>query len=302
MTIVNGMVFDIQRFSTHDGPGIRTTVFLKGCTMRCLWCHNPESIQPEPELQVFPGKCIGCSKCIQVCPAGAHQIQGGQKGFDRAKCIRCGKCAESCCADALVLTGRSMSADEVMEVIEKDRAFYGKSGGGVTFSGGEPVLQIGFLAGLLKECKRRGLHTVVETSGNVPWTSLLEIVPCTDLFLYDLKAMDETVHRHATGAGNKRILENLCKLSAQGAFVHVRVPVIPGVNNTYENMEAMSDFILGIHGVEQVEFIPFHRMASAKYESLDLEYSARDIVPPEKSELAAWAEFFTCRGIKASVS
>ena len=226
----------------------------------------------------------------------------GKRVFTRDLCLHCGKCAEVCCAEALVLSGREISVDEVMAEIEKDRPFYENSGGGVTFSGGEPLLQKDFLLATLKACVEAGLHTVVETAGNVPWESLMAIVPYTSLFLYDLKVMDDSLHRRATGTGNARILDNLRKLSDRGAPVRIRIPVIPGVNNTSENMTAVWNTVKEMSNVERVELIPFHQMARDKYESLDLVYDIEDIPVIDKTKLDEWAAFFTARGITAIVT
>ncbi len=296
---MNGTIFDIQRFSTHDGPGIRTTVFLKGCGMRCRWCHNPESIRMEPEIQFFRSKCIGCGRCLQVCPVNAHTVQDGQRIFLRDRCIRCGACAEECCSEALVLTGRTMTVQEIMETVEKDRLFFDQSGGGVTFSGGEPVLQHRFLSALLQACRSVGIHTVVETAGNVPGDYLLDILPDTDLFLYDVKGMDEVRHTQTTGVGNRRILENLNLLSEKDARIRVRVPVIPGVNDTAESMLVLSGMVQKLKGIEQVELIPFHKMAMEKYESLGLVHEAEGIPLLGKEAMNVLLDVLSGQGIKA---
>ncbi|MDO8685569.1 MAG: glycyl-radical enzyme activating protein, partial [Clostridiales bacterium] len=255
---MKGQIFNIQRFSIHDGPGIRTTVFFKGCSLRCLWCHNPESIAYKPQLQFFPQKCIGCGKCVEVCPAQAHTYSSGNRVFKRELCKSCGSCADTCYAEALVISGICMEADEVMQEIEKDSSYYLSSGGGVTFSGGEALLQKDFLKELLIKCKKRNFHTTVDTAGNVPWDNFEAVLPYVDLFLYDIKTFSEDKHKEATGAGNERILENLSRLSGAQTEIWVRIPVVPGINDSYNEMESISDFIAGLKHVSLVELMSFH--------------------------------------------
>lgn len=287
-----GMIFNIQRFSIHDGPGIRTTVFLKGCSLRCFWCHNPESINPSPELQVFVHKCIRCGRCAEVCPVKAHSIECGRKVFKRNLCIQCGKCAEICYAGALEMAGEKISVKEVVDEVEKDRAFYENSGGGVTFSGGEPLVQKEFLKELLAESKRRGLHTAVETAGNVPWEAFEEITPFTDLFLYDVKVMDSKKHKAATGSANKRCIGNLKKLAEKGANIHIRIPVISRVNDTQEDMHEIVEFVKTTGRSIPMELLPFHRMGEGKYASLDLEYKAKEYEAPTDEKLQKLKQVF----------
>lgn len=292
LLIVKGPVANIQRFSIHDGPGIRTTVFLKGCNLRCLWCHNPETLHKDLEIQFFSQNCIGCGKCFEVCPENAHQIEKGQRIFKRELCKKCGKCAEICYASALVMAGKEMTVEQVMEEVIKDQPFYLNSGGGVTFSGGEPLLQKDFAKALLIDSKKYGLHTAVDTAGNVPWQVFEEILSYVDLFLYDLKVIDKQKHEEVTGIQNHIILDNLKKLAMKGANIWIRIPIIPGINDNIDEMKKMNDFIKCLEGVNKVELLPFHRLSEKKYESLGMEYKAKNYLTPSKENMAELKKVF----------
>ena len=281
--MTHGYIFDIQRFSINDGPGIRTTVFIKGCNLCCFWCHNPESQKPYPQIQFFPSKCIGCGKCVEVCTNSARLYNQGKRVYLRQLCVNCGKCAEVCNAEALVLCGKRMTVKEVIEKVKKDLPFYRISGGGVTFSGGEPLLQVEFLKELLMECKRQNIHTAVDTAGNVIWEMFEEILPYTDLFLYDIKCMDESKHKEATGSGNVWILKNLKLVTEFEKDVWIRIPVIPGINDNEEEMKRIADFIQELKGIKKINLLPFHKLGKEKYESLGMEYKAENYLPvPEE--------------------
>ena len=277
---MEGLFFNIQRFSIHDGPGIRTTVFLKGCNLRCFWCHNPESRSPRPQMQFFQEKCILCGRCVEVCPRGAQLIVEGTRIFDRSACDDCGLCAEECFAKALVESGEVKTTAEVFAEIQKDAVYYHNSGGGVTFSGGEPLLQLDCLVELLSACKQAGYHTAVDTAGSVDWERFAAVLPYTDLFLFDIKAWDEDRHKKAVGAGSARIHHNLLALGEHGAKIHVRIPVIPGVNADLVEMQAIGAFLRQVKGLELVELLPFHHLGSGKYRSLGLEYPTKALQTP----------------------
>ena len=248
------MIFDIQRNSFVDGPGIRTTVFFKGCNLRCKWCHNPESQSFEKQMMFYKDKCTGCGKCREVCP---NHLK---------KCDFCGKCELYCPADARKVCGREYTSDEVFAEVIKDKAFYDNSGGGVTFSGGECMLQLDFLCEILEKCKAAGIHTAVDTAGNVPWESFEKILPFTDLFLYDIKAFGAELHRKGTGVSNELILENLKNLSGR-ADVIVRIPVIGGYNDNDEEIRQIVDFLKQIK-IIKAELLPYHAMGEHKYTAL----------------------------------
>lgn len=267
---MKAVVFDIQRFSVDDGPGIRTVVFFKGCNMHCLWCHNPESLHPYAEVMFLTQKCIGCGKCVEVCVQNCHTLSDGRQLFDRSHCINCGRCAEVCYTGALAVTGLSMTVEEVVAEIKKDDLFYRNSGGGVTFSGGEPLLQADFLRDVLIECEKAGIHCAIETAGNVPWTSFEKVLPFTDLFLYDIKVVDETLHKKATGSGNKRIISNLKKLAKTGAEIWARTPLIPSINDTLAEKERLAELLATLESIQTHVFLPYHNLGEGKYESLGL--------------------------------
>jgi len=268
---MNGTIFDIQRFSLDDGPGIRTTVFLKGCAMRCAWCHNPEGLQAAPEIMFYPLKCIGCGKCFEVCPGGCHRLENDERVFDRTRCRRCGACAAQCWAGALAVTGRTISAREAVDEIAKDALFYENSGGGATFSGGEPLLQPDFLFEMLAGCKERGFTCAVETAGCVPWAAFEKILPLTDLFLFDLKIIDSALHQKMTGVGNERILGNLRRLAGRAKQLIVRTPEIPGVNDTPEEKRRLAETLAALGREVEHVYLPYHALGGGKYESLGLE-------------------------------
>ena len=265
---MKGMVFDIQKFSIHDGPGIRTTVFLKGCPLTCLWCHNPESQQREPEISFIPEKCIGCGWCFENCPSKGHLMENGRHVLDRSFCIRCGRCAEKCYAGANTLVGREMTVEEVLADVMKDLPFYENSGGGMTLSGGEPMYQMEFTAALLAEAKGKGLHTCLETCGFAQLSQFMRILPDVDLFLYDLKESDPARHQLYTGAPLQLILDNLRALDEAGASMILRCPIIPGMNDRPEHFQAIAETASQLKNVLAVNIMPYHPLGESKLSRL----------------------------------
>ena len=282
---VTGIVTNIQRFSIHDGPGIRTTVFMKGCNLRCFWCHNPETLASRPELQLFLERCIGCGECLARCPNTCHLMVDGQRQFVRQSCVGCGRCAETCYAEALVLVGKEMTASEVVEEVLRDRPFYETSDGGVTLSGGEPLLQLAFSKAILQQCRDEGLHTAVETAANLPWDRIASILPLTDLAMMDIKLMDSARHRECTGVANERILENARRLGRKARSLIVRTPIVPGVNDNADDVRAVAEFAATLPNLLYYELLPFHPMATSKYDSLDIDYRARDLKSPPQEDM-----------------
>jgi pyruvate formate lyase activating enzyme len=296
---MNGIVTNIQRFSIHDGPGIRTTVFLKGCNLRCFWCHNPETLSPRPELQIFPDRCISCGECFQRCPNGCHVMVDGAREFKRELCQGCGICAETCYAECLVLVGWVKTVDEVVEEVLRDRPFYETSKGGVTLSGGEPLLQRDFSYAILERCKAEGLHTAIETAANYPWERVASILPVTDLVMMDIKLMDAQKHRECTGVSNERILDNALRLGQQSQPLIVRTPIIPGVNDNPEEVTAIARFVAQLPNLLYYELLPFHPMARGKYNSLDLDYRAAELATPPKETMEALTAAAEAAGVPA---
>ncbi len=294
---MQGIVTNIQRFSVHDGPGIRTTVFLKGCNLRCFWCHNPEDMNPDPEIQFFPERCIECGACLDCCVHGAHSVDDGQHRFRRELCSGCGECVDTCYAKGLVLVGASKSVKEVVDEILQDQAFYAASGGGVTLSGGEPLLQIDFSTAVLELCQARGIHTAIETAANFPWARVEAILPHVDLVMMDIKHMDSAAHRRSTGVRNERILENAARLGRQPQPLIVRTPVIPGVNDSASQICAIAAFVATLPNLLYYELLPYHPMAESKYRSLGQLYRATDLVPPTTAHMASLAEAASEAGV-----
>lgn len=286
MILITGTVFNIQKYSIHDGPGIRTTVFLKGCPLACLWCHNPESIAPRPEIIFGDNKCISCGDCVKTCPQKAMQVVEQTVKKEAVNCISCEACTEVCPTGAIEQVGRKMTEAEVLKEIEKDRVFYEESGGGVTFSGGECLMQPEFLMGLLTACKARGLHTALDTSGYASWQTIAGLKDAVELFLYDLKLMDEEQHKKYTGVSNKLILENLQKLAESGKLIWIRVPVIPGINDDDANLHAMGTFLHSLQ-IRDVFLLPYHSIAANKYARLGKNYQLSALTPPSQQQMEA---------------
>ncbi len=255
---MKGLIFDIERNSFVDGPGIRTTVFFKGCNLKCVWCHNPESQDFKPQMMFYKDKCKGCGKCKEICPSPN-------------RCTLCGKCTIYCPVDARKVCGREYTVDEVFAEVIKDKAYYDNSGGGVTFSGGECILQTDFLLDILKKCKDNGIHTAVDTAGNLPFERFEKILPYTDLFLYDIKLFNSLLHKEYTGSDNALILDNLKKLFDSKAKIIVRIPVITGVNDNKEEIKKIKEFVMSCGKPEKIELLPYHRMGENKYGALGRE-------------------------------
>ena len=273
---MNGQIFNIQRFSIHDGPGIRTTVFMKGCNLRCRWCHNPESQVKSNQLMFFRDKCIGCGECIKICDKRLKK-----------QCTDCGNCVSVCKSGALELCGSEISVEDLLSVILKDKKYYENSGGGVTFSGGEPLLQLEFLKEILKECRKENIHTAIETAANVDWNAFLQILPLVDLVICDIKCIDDEKHKWGTGVSNKLILENIKKLKKCRKELLFRTPLIPGYN--HNEIEKIVDII----GEFKLELMPYHSLGESKYQALGREYSANACKVPERKLLTSLSKKFS---------
>lgn len=281
-----GFIVDIKRLAVHDGPGIRTTVFLKGCPLSCLWCHNPESIRNTPEIGLFHNRCTLCRECENVCPENCHSFFGNEHKIDRSRCIACGKCVSACLNNALILYGRRISVREAADMILEDRAFYASSGGGATVSGGEPLLQVDFCADLFRILGEEKIHRAVDTCGYVPWNSFEKILPFTDLFLFDLKQMDSGKHRACTGIPNERILENLERLSLTGTPIEIRMPLIPGLNLEDSHLRHAGKFLAGLENISAVRLLPYHSFARSKYRTVGHADTLPCVPTPPDEEMA----------------
>jgi pyruvate formate lyase activating enzyme len=298
----NGLVFDIKRYAIHDGPGIRMVVFLKGCNLNCAWCHNPEGISSDQERMYAPARCIGCGTCVSACPNGALTLTVEGIVTDTTLCQLCGTCAAVCPTRAIEMSGTLHSVEEILSEIEKERVFFGQSGGGVTFSGGEPMLHPDFLVRLLDECRERGIHTTVDTAGLVNTDILLVVAKRTDLFLYDLKMMDSGRHRKWTGVPNGKILENLRILAESGANINIRIPLIGGVNDDEENITETARFIASLPGKKiAVNLLPYHKIAQTKYQKLGRGEAFVPLEEPTNERQRKAIDIFEMYGIAAKI-
>jgi pyruvate formate lyase activating enzyme len=278
-----GLVFRSQSYSIQDGPGLRTTIFLKGCPLRCEWCHNPESVNAFPELLTHDAKCIACGKCVEKCPVKAITLDGKARKIDREKCNLCFECIPVCPAGALEKVGEYVTIDDMIAEIEKDEIFYRHSGGGVTISGGEPLLQPQFLRQILQACKDRNLYTALDTSGYAPWKNLESVMDLVDLVLYDVKHMDPKLHKKGTGVDNRLILENLRKIPKK-VKIWLRVPLIAGYNDSEDNIRKTVQLGLEVHA-EKLSLLAYHDLAVGKYSSLGRDYLLKDAKPPSQEHI-----------------
>ncbi|MGN0983780.1 MAG: glycyl-radical enzyme activating protein [Gemmiger sp.] len=306
-----GVIFNIQRYTIHDGPGVRTELFLKGCPLHCPWCSNPESARLYPQPGLYRTRCLGarrCGACTEVCRVeGALQFRRGKlTGIDRSRCINCMACAEACPAEALKVWGRSMTVEQCMEIIRRDKGFYDRSGGGVTVSGGEPMLQSGFVKALFEACQAEGIHTCCETTFFTDWRRVQPLLPVTDLFISDIKQMDDKLHRQYTGVSNERILANLTRLADLEKPLILRIPVIPGVNDDERNITATANFLLGPmrNRVRTLQLLSYMRLGEEKYQSLDQPYPMEGLRFNRRAfqkRVEQIAAYFNSRGIHCLV-
>ncbi len=298
----NSLIFDIKRYAINDGPGIRVVIFFKGCNLHCAWCHNPESISSKVEKMYAPVKCIKCGTCVEACPEKAITLTPDGIITDADLCKACGKCAEVCPTKAIEMSGKAMTVPEIMEIIEKERIFFDQSGGGVTFSGGEPLIHSDMLIKLLDECRKRSIHTAIDTAGNVSTENILEVAKRTDLFLYDLKMMDSDLHKQWINSGNERILQNLKAISETGAHVIIRIPLIGGVNDTIQNIGQTAKFIAELAGEKkEVNLLPYHSIAENKYKKLGKSADFEKLSEPGENVLNQAISTFAEYGIHATV-
>jgi pyruvate formate lyase activating enzyme len=286
----NGLVFDIKKYAVHDGPGIRTTVFFKGCPLRCLWCHNPESWQGRAELSFRESRCVGCGQCAETCPRGAISLVENRPVTDADKCLLCGRCVDVCAAGAREIIGREMTVSQVMAEVERDVIFYDQSGGGVTFSGGEPLMQPDFLVALLNQCRALNIHTAVDTSCYAEPEVAESAAEKADLFLCDIKHIDSETHERFTGVGNKLILDNIRRISKAGRKIVIRIPIVPGFNDDPSNIEATGQFAASLPGVGRIDILPFNRGGIEKSARLAGEIESMQSAIPADDRMSEIAE------------
>jgi len=296
------LIFDIKRYAINDGPGIRLAIYFKGCSLRCVWCHNPESILPQAQKLYTPERCIGCGECVKVCPHQALELSPEGIRTDNKRCDLCGKCAHICPTRAMEMSGEEKSIDELMTIIEREQHLFDQSSGGVTISGGEPLLYPDYLFELLDRCGQQQIHRAIDTAGHVPEKNLLAAVQRTELFLFDLKLIDPVRHQQLAGADNRLILSNLRALSAAGAQIQIRIPLIKGVNTAEADLQAFAEVIAALPGEKKaVALLPYHAIAAHKYRKLGSSYQQNALQPPEQNDLERAIACFSNHGLSASV-
>jgi len=295
--IALGNIIEIQRWSVSDGPGSRTVVFLKGCPLHCPWCANPESQDGQPQIGIFPSRCVSCGACVRECPENIA-LPAAQGAFGPGQCTGCGSCVATCHSDARTWMGEQMSVDEIVGVIKRDMTFYRKSGGGVTFSGGEPLTQPGYLGEIIAKCQLLGIHTAVETCGFFSWKAAEETVRMLDFIMFDIKHMDDETHKRLTGVSNEVILENCKKIGKLDTPTVIRIPVIPGLNDSPENIEATARFVRAhLPRAIGIEALPYHRLGVNKYEALGINYTLSHIEPPQETKMTSLRKIISDAGV-----
>jgi pyruvate formate lyase activating enzyme len=296
-----GLIFDIERFSTKDGPGIRTVVFFKGCNMHCFWCHNPEGISLKPQLEYDVTKCTACSACVDACTRKALSLQSGVLVIDHSRCLGNFDCVEACYSGALKRIGKMMTVDDVLREVVEDKIFYERSGGGVTLSGGEVILQSRFASKLLKACKNEGIHTAIDSNMSVNWDRFAKVLPFTDLIMADIKCMDDIAHKEAVGVSNKKVLENIKMVADRGISLIVRTPIIPGFNDTKVNIRSTVEFLTTLDSLLYYELLAYHPLGESKAKKIGLE-DRKKIRTPTRKEMYELAEEALLQDIKVVVN
>ncbi|MFW6040431.1 MAG: glycyl-radical enzyme activating protein [Thermoplasmatota archaeon] len=298
--MVKGEIFDIKHFAVHDGPGIRTTVFFKGCPMECWWCHNPEGISMDNEIFFYESKCIGCVKCTDVCPKSVIVRKDDIIQLNREGCTFCGRCSEICPTNALKIVGKEVTVDDVMEEILKSRIYYETSGGGITFSGGEPLMQPDFLKDLLTECKKEGIKCALDTSGFIPTDEMERLIDNIDLFLYDIKLLDDQKHKKYTGVSNRLVLDNLKTISEAGKEIIIRYPVIPGINDSEEDIDRLISLVSSLKNLKELDLLPYHNVCE-KYKRLGKKYRLSEAEAPSNKKMKQIKKRLEVEGLKVKI-